>query len=77
MEGDIVRTILTYAPHIAHFHTGGVPGRNEIDDTQELNYHRVARAVVETGFTGYLAHEFVPKRDPLASLRDAVRICAV
>ncbi|MBI3569307.1 MAG: TIM barrel protein [Gemmatimonadetes bacterium] len=77
MEGDVVRTIRTYAPHIAHFHTGGVPGRNEIDDTQELNYRRIAQAVVETGFTGYLAHEFVPKRDPLTSLRDAVRICAV
>ncbi len=77
MEGDVVRTIRSFAPHIGHFHTGGVPGRNEIDDTQELNYRRVAQAIVETGFTGYLAHEFVPKRDPLTSLRDAVRICAV
>ena len=77
MEGDVVRTIRTYAPHIAHYHTGGVPGRNEIDDTQELNYHRVAQAIADTGFAGYLAHEFVPKRDPLPSLRDAIRICTV
>jgi hydroxypyruvate isomerase len=54
-----------------------VPGRNEIDDTQELNYSRVARAIADSGFTGFVAHEFVPKRDPLASLRQAYEICAV
>ncbi|HLA90486.1 MAG TPA: TIM barrel protein [Gemmatimonadaceae bacterium] len=77
MEGDVVATIRAHVPHIAHYHTGGVPGRNEIDDTQELNYRRVAQAIAETGFGGYLAHEFVPKREPLASLRQAFAICDV
>ena len=77
MEGDVIRSIRTYAPFIAHYHTGGVPGRNEIDDTQELNFRRVAQAIVDTGFTGFLAHEFVPTRDPLTSLRDAFTRCAI
>jgi len=77
MEGDIIRTIRTHAKYIGHYHTGGNPGRNEIDDTQELNYPAIMRAIVETGFDGYVAHEFVPKRDPLTSLAQAVRICDV
>jgi hydroxypyruvate isomerase len=77
MEGDIVRTIRENAQHIAHYHTGGVPGRNEIDETQELNYRRVAQAVADTGFTGFLAHEFVPARDPVTSLGEAFGICDV
>ncbi len=77
MEGDVIRTIRTHHQHIAHYHTGGVPGRNEIDGTQELNYVAVCKTIVETGFAGYLAHEFVPKRDPLASLREAVALCDV
>ena len=77
MEGDVVATIQAHASHIAHYHTGGVPGRNEIDDTQELNYGRVSRAIADTGFTGFVAHEFVPRRDPLTSLRQAYEICAV
>jgi hydroxypyruvate isomerase len=77
MEGDIIRTIRDNKDWIAHYHTGGVPGRNEIDDTQELNWRTVAKAIVDTGFTGYFAHEFVPKRDPLASLREAVALCDV
>jgi hydroxypyruvate isomerase len=77
MEGDVVATIRAASPHIAHYHTGGVPGRNEIDDTQELNYRRVAQAIADTGFTGFLAHEFVPKREPLKSLREAYEICDV
>jgi hydroxypyruvate isomerase len=77
MEGDVIRTIRTHHQHIAHYHTGGVPGRNELDDTQELQYATICRAIVETGFTGYLAHEFVPKRDPLTSLREAVALCDV
>jgi hydroxypyruvate isomerase len=77
MEGDVIRTIRDHIGAIAHFHTGGVPGRGEIDGTQELNYRAVAQAIVDTGFTGYLAHEFEPKRDPLASLRQAVEICDV
>lgn len=77
MEGDVIRTIRDHIGHIGHFHTGGVPGRHEIDDTQELNYRAVARAIADAGFTGYVAHEFVPSRDPLRSLRDAVAICDV
>jgi hydroxypyruvate isomerase len=77
MEGDVIRSIRSNIAHIAHFHTGGVPGRNEIDATQELNYRAVASAIADTGFTGFVAHEFVPKRDPLTSLRQAFEICAV
>jgi hydroxypyruvate isomerase len=77
MEGDVIRTIQDNKQWIAHYHTGGVPGRHELDETQELNWRAVARAVVDTGFTGYFAHEFVPTRDPLTSLREAVAICDV
>jgi hydroxypyruvate isomerase len=77
MEGDIIRTIQTYKDYIAHYHTGGNPGRNEIDDTQELNYPPIMRAIVETGYKGYVAHEFVPTRDPLTSLGQAVQLCDV
>jgi hydroxypyruvate isomerase len=77
MEGDIIRTIRTNKDYIGHYHTGGNPGRNEIDETQELYYPAIMRAIAETGFTGYVAHEFVPKRDPLESLSNAVRICDV
>jgi hydroxypyruvate isomerase len=77
MEGDVIRTIRTNAPYIGHFHTGGVPGRHELDDSQELNWHAIARAIADTGFTGYIAHEFVPTGDPLVSLHQAVQICTV
>lgn len=77
MEGDVIRTIRENIQHIAHFHTGGNPGRNEIDGTQELNYLPVMQAIADLGFTGYVAHEFVPKRDPLNSLREAVKLCDV
>jgi hydroxypyruvate isomerase len=77
MEGDVIRTIRQHIGHIAHFHTGGVPGRHELDDTQELNYRAVARAIADAGFTGYVAHEFVPTRDPLTSLAEAFRTCDV
>jgi hydroxypyruvate isomerase len=77
MEGDVIRTIQENIQHIAHFHTGGVPGRNEIDETQELNYRRIAQAIADTGFKGFFAHEFIPKRQPLASLEEAVRLCTV
>ena len=77
MEGDVVRTIRENAQHIAHYHTGGVPGRNEIDETQELNYRRVAQAIAHSGFGGFLAHEFVPRRDPITSLAQAFAICDV
>lgn len=77
MEGDIIRTIRTYKDYIGHYHTGGNPGRNEIDDTQELYYPAIMKAIAETGFKGYVAHEFVPKGDPLAALTYAARICDV
>ena len=77
MEGDVIATIRANAPHIAHFHTGGVPGRNEIDDTQELNYRRIMLAIADLGFTGYVAQEFVPKRHPIASMKQAFEICDV
>jgi hydroxypyruvate isomerase len=77
MEGDVISTIRTNFPYIAHFHTGGVPGRAEIDDTQELNYRRVMQAIADLGFGGFVAQEFVPKRDPVASMRQAYEICNV
>jgi hydroxypyruvate isomerase len=77
MEGDVIRTVRDYAAEIGHFHTGGVPGRHELDATQELNYRAVATAIADLHFTGFIAHEFVPTRDPLASLRAAVDICTV
>ena len=77
MEGDVIRTIRENHPLIGHYHTGGVPGRHELDETQELQWRSVAKAVADTGFTGYFAHEFVPTRDPLTSLREAVALCDV
>ncbi len=77
MEGDVIRTIRESYKYIAHYHTGGVPGRNEIDETQELNYATIMKAITETGFKGHVAQEFIPKRDPLASLEQGVRICDV
>ncbi len=77
-EGDVIRTIQNSHQYIAHYHTAGVPGRNEIDETQELYYPAIMRAIVATGFKGYVAQEFVPKReDKLASLRQAIQICDV
>jgi len=77
MEGDLIHTIRDNRDYIAHFHTGGVPGRHELDDTQEVNWRAVCTAIVDTGFQGYLAHEFTPTRDPLTSLREAVALCDV
>jgi len=77
MEGDIIATIRENIQYIGHIHTGGVPGRNEIDDTQELHYPAIMRAIADSKYDGYVAHEFVPKRDPLASLKQAVAICDV
>ena len=78
MEGDIIRTIRQNIQYLGHFHTGGNPGRHEIDETQELNYRAIAQAIVEAGFSGYFAHEFTPVRpDPLKSLAQAVDICDV
>jgi hydroxypyruvate isomerase len=77
MEGDVIRTIHDYKEYIAHFHTGGVPGRHEIDDTQELHYPAIIKAILDTGYAGYLGQEFIPKRDPLQSLAQGFRICDV
>ena len=78
MEGDVIATINRYHKYISHYHTGGVPGRNEIDDTQELNYPAIMKAIVATGFKGYVAQEFIPKReDKIASLAQGVQICDV
>lgn len=80
-EGDIIRTIQQHHPYFGHYHTAGVPGRNEIDETQELNYPAIIRAIQATGFTGYIAQEFIPKRatdhEKIESLHAAIRICDV
>ena len=78
MEGDIIATIKAKNEYFSHYHTGGVPGRNEIDETQELYYPAIMKAIVDTGFKGYVAQEFIPKRDDkLASLKQGVEICTV
>ena len=79
MDGDIVRNIRDYFPWIGHFHTGGNPGRHELDDTQELNYRFVAKSIAALGFNGYIAHEYnpAPGRDAVASLNQAVTIFSV
>jgi len=78
MEGDVIATIKQYQQYISHFHTGGVPGRHEIDDTQELNYPAIMKAIVDIGFKGYVGQEFIPAReDKISSLRQGVHICDV
>lgn len=78
MEGDVIATIRKNIKYISHFHTGGVPGRHEIDDTQELHYPAIMQAIVDTGFTGFVAQEFIPaKPNKLKSLKKAIRICDV
>ncbi|MFT7315275.1 MAG: hydroxypyruvate isomerase, partial [Paraglaciecola sp.] len=80
-EGDIIRTIKDHHQYFGHYHTAGVPGRHEIDDSQELYYPAIARAIRETGFTGFLAQEFIPtaekRADKIGSLRNAIQICDV
>ena len=77
MEGDIIRTIRQNIQYIAHFHTGGVPGRHELDETQELQWRSVAKAIADLNYQGFFAHEFVPAKDPMASLKQAVELCTV
>ncbi|MFM8912342.1 MAG: hydroxypyruvate isomerase family protein [Flammeovirgaceae bacterium] len=78
MEGDVIATIRKNIKYTSHFHTGGVPGRHEIDDSQELHYPAIMQAIVDTGFTGFVAQEFIPaKKDKLKSLKKAVKICNV
>jgi hydroxypyruvate isomerase len=77
MEGDVIRTITDYKDYIAHYHTGGNPGRHEIDESQELNYPAIVRAIIKNGYQGYLGQEFIPTRDALTSLAQGFRICDV
>jgi hydroxypyruvate isomerase len=78
MEGDVIATIKKHHQHISHFHTGGVPGRHEIDETQELYYPAIVRAILETGYSGFIGQEFVPAReDKIGSLKQGVEICDV
>ena len=77
MEGDVIRTIRDNHQYFAHYHTAGNPGRNEIDDSQELNYRAITQAIVDTGYEGYLGQEFVPLRDPVQSLKQAFEICNI
>ena len=77
MEGDLIATIRKNIHMIGHFHTAGVPGRHELDENQEIYYPAVMRAIVETGYQGYVAHEYTPVRDPLKSLVQAVKACDV
>jgi len=77
MEGDCIATFTKHKDAISHYHTAGVPGRNEIGDNQELNYRGISKALAATGYTGYLGQEFRPKLDPLTSLKEAVEICTV
>ena len=75
MEGDIIRTIRAHHQYFGHYHTAGNPGRNDMDDTQELNYPPIIRAIATTGYDGYIGHEFIPKGEPIAALRAAFELC--
>jgi len=77
MEGDIIRTIRQNIQYIGHFHTAGNPGRNEFDDTQELNYRPICKAIADLGYEGYISHEYTPTRDPLGTLEKMLAICEV
>ena len=77
MEGDVIRTIRNNHEYIGHYHTGGVPGRHMIDESQELYYPAILRAIEETGYEGYLGQEYIPTRDPIALLKEAIDICTV
>lgn len=78
MEGDVIATIEKYSKYISHFHTGGVPGRHEINESQELNYKAIMQAIAKSGFTGFVAQEFIPTRkEALDSLKEGIQICDV
>jgi hydroxypyruvate isomerase len=78
MEGDVIATIKKNYQYISHYHTGGVPGRNEIDETQELNYSAIIKSIYDTGYKGFIGQEFIPaKADKMASLEQAVKICDI
>lgn len=75
MEGDIISTIQQHHEWFGHYHTAGVPGRHDLDDEQELNYPAIVRAIAQTGYNGYIAHEFFPKGDPISALKAAFQTC--
>jgi hydroxypyruvate isomerase len=77
MEGDVIRTLRDNKEYIGHYHTGGNPGRNEIDETQELNYPAIVKAILATGYPGFLGQEYIPTRDPIQSLAQGFKICDV
>jgi len=77
MHGDVITRIRDYHPYIGHYHTAGVPGRNEIDETQEINYVPILKAILKTGYRGFVGQEFIPLRDKVTSLNQAVRLCDV
>jgi hydroxypyruvate isomerase len=77
MEGDIIRTIRDNINYIGHFHTAGNPGRHDMDDTQELNYPPIMRAIAATNYDGYVGHEFIPKGDPMEAIRVTYQMCDV
>ena len=77
MEGDVIRTIKTYSEYIGHYHTAGNPGRHDMDETQELYYPAIMRAIAETGYTGFVGHEFSPKGDPIEALKAAYATCNI
>jgi hydroxypyruvate isomerase len=80
-EGDVIRTITDNHPYFGHYHTAGVPGRHEIDEMQELFYPAIMKAIVATGYKGYVAQEFIPtgkeKSDKTAALKKAIKICDI
>jgi hydroxypyruvate isomerase len=77
MDGDIISRIRQYKDYVGHYHTAGNPGRNELDDTQEINYRAIMKEIVKTGYKGYIGHEFIPTRDALQSLKEAITLCDV
>jgi hydroxypyruvate isomerase len=77
MDGDVITRIRQYKDYIGHVHTAGNPGRGELDATQEINYPPIMQALVDAGYKGYVGQEFIPTRDPLAGLRQAVEVCDV
>jgi hydroxypyruvate isomerase len=78
MDGDVIRRIRQYKDLVGHYHTAGVPGRGEIDDQQEVNYPAIMRAILETGYTGYVAQEFIPTwSDRVLALRHSAMVCDV
>jgi hydroxypyruvate isomerase len=77
MEGDVIRMFRDNFQYIGHLHTAGNPGRHEMDDTQEMNYRGIARAIADLGFSGFISHEYSPTRDPIRSLVETLKIFEV